>query len=339
MRAKKRILIPSALAVAVLAGVIAFTASPVPASLLMRRMFEKPSLAAPEGFDAMEASVEVHRDLEYPSVFGDNYLDLYLPKSAAGALPVVLWIHGGAYVGGDKSDIRYYAAALASEGYAVVSMNYARAPEARYPAPLVQMGEVIAWISAGAEEYAIDPSRIVLAGDSAGAHCAALFALAHSNPSYAEMNAVEPSVPPENIRGLLLYCGPYNVKTTYEISGLFGAMIRKAGWAFFGDPEWGLTYEEQLSVKDHLTAAFPPAFVTDSSHQSFAQQGMELVDAMETAGVDVTGYFPEAEFEKTSHEYQFRMDTPAGAECYRRTVEFLADVMRDQFFGCGLTGK
>ena len=315
----------TALAIAV---TLCLTISPVPTSMLMRKLFETPNLSPPEGYTAMNQSVTVHSDITYPSDYDENSLDIYLPKAASGKLPVILWIHGGAYVGGDKSDARHYCTALSSNGYAVISMNYNRAPEATYPTPIFQIEEVYSWITSYAKQYSLDPTRIVLAGDSAGAHSAAIFSLIQTNPDYAEKFGFTASIPAENLKGLLLYCGPYDVQMTGDISGVFGLMIDRAGWAYFGSSNWSNEKDKEATIKHHLTTRFPPTFITDSAKASFDKQGKELAEELEKAQIPVTSYFPTADVGKTEHEYQFRMDTPAGAECYKLTLRFLETYMK-----------
>jgi Esterase/lipase len=325
---KKAIIITlAAITALALTITLCLTVSPVPASMLMRKMFETPNLAPPDGYTAMETAVTAHTNLTYPSEYADNTLDIYLPKQADTALPVILWVHGGAYVGGDKSDARYYCTALASNGYAVISMNYQRAPEATFPTPIVQIADAYAWITSAEESYSLDPTKLVLAGDSAGAHSAALFALIQRNPAYAEKFSFTASLPPEHLKGLLLYCGPYNVQTTGDISNVFGLMINRAGWAYFETRNWATEMDDQATVKHHITAQFPPSFITDSAANSFDKQGKELAEELKKLNVPVTSYFPAAELEKTTHEYQFLMNTPAGAECYRLTLKFLKTIL------------
>jgi len=53
-----------------------------------------------------------------------NKIDVFIKKGIVDKVPVVIWIHGGAFVGGDKKDVRTYASAICANGYNVVSMNY-----------------------------------------------------------------------------------------------------------------------------------------------------------------------------------------------------------------------
>ena len=326
MKKRRRLIVLLTVAVAVALTTVSFIVSPVPASRIMRKLFEKPKLAPPFGYAEMELAVTVEADIVYPSANGDNTLDLYRLRDESASAPVIIWVHGGAYVGGDKSDVRLYATALASEGYAVIAMNYERAPEARYPVPITQLGEVTAWVEENADRYKLDTSRIVLAGDSAGAHTAATFALIQTNPEYAQKIGIKPTLNAERLRGLLLYCGPYDVDAMDKIGGVFGFMLGRAGWAYFGVRDWTMQHTELATIKNHVTAAFPPTLITDGNTASFELHGRELAAALEVESVPVETYFIPLEAEKTMHEYQFQMNTPAGTESYRRTLAFLSEL-------------
>ncbi|WP_353475942.1 alpha/beta hydrolase (plasmid) [Salipiger sp. H15] len=97
-----------------------------------------------------------------------NLLDLRAPEGAA-ALPVVLLVHGGGFVRGDKGDIVNMARWFARQGVVAVTMNYRLAPAAHWPAGAEDVGAALGWLSAHVAEHGGDPSKIVVIGDSAGA--------------------------------------------------------------------------------------------------------------------------------------------------------------------------
>lgn len=102
--------------------------------------------------------------------------DIYFPASNS-PLPLIILIHGGAWIGGDKSDLSFTAFYLAEQGFVVINMNYRLLPTFSYPAPLEDIQMVLQWVSQNAQFYSIDISRIGMCGYSAGAHLAALYAL------------------------------------------------------------------------------------------------------------------------------------------------------------------
>jgi len=102
-------------------------------------------------------------------------LDVYRPN-AAGPLPIIVFFYGGSWNSGGKDGYSWAAKALASRGFAVVIPDYRYASEAPYPAFLEDGAAAVRWAIAHAAEYGGDPSRIVLAGHSAGGYNAAMLA-------------------------------------------------------------------------------------------------------------------------------------------------------------------
>ena len=99
---------------------------------------DETALSFPEDYDELRARVSVQRDLPYPSRVPSNKFDLYLPKDAdkAQPLPLVVWIHGGGFIAGEKEGTENVMTCLAAAGYAAASLDYPVAPEHRYPAAI-----------------------------------------------------------------------------------------------------------------------------------------------------------------------------------------------------------
>jgi len=117
--------------------------------------------------------VQVLRDLEYvPGGHERNRLDLYLPQKAARPLPVILYVHGGGWKGGDKSNGP--ALRFAAKGYAVASMNYRFSQHATFPAQIYDCKAAVRWLRANARKYGLDADHIGAWGGSAGGHLVAL---------------------------------------------------------------------------------------------------------------------------------------------------------------------
>jgi acetyl esterase/lipase len=117
--------------------------------------------------------VKVLRDLQYVEEGHQrNRLDLYLPEKAKGRLPVVVWIHGGAWMGGSKEGCP--AVPFAAKGYAVASVNYRLSQHAVFPAQIEDCKAAIRWLRANAGKYGLDPDHIGVWGASAGGHLVAM---------------------------------------------------------------------------------------------------------------------------------------------------------------------
>ncbi len=97
-------------------------------------------------------------------------LDVYRPKAAEGQkLPVIVSVHGGGWVYGDKEVYQFYCMNLAQRGFAVVNFTYRLAPEFKYPAQMEDTNSVFTWVMNNADTYGFDTEHIFAVGDSAGA--------------------------------------------------------------------------------------------------------------------------------------------------------------------------
>ncbi|MEZ5338401.1 MAG: alpha/beta hydrolase [bacterium] len=102
---------------------------------------------------------------------GDVALDIYLPEQQAEELhPVVLYIHGGGWQGGDKAEGRIFLSNPVANGWIGVSTNYRLSQQATWPAQIDDVRAALEWIAKHAGELHADPQRIVVAGGSAGGH-------------------------------------------------------------------------------------------------------------------------------------------------------------------------
>ncbi|MFF9012573.1 alpha/beta hydrolase [Streptomyces sp. NPDC014870] len=126
------------------------------------------SIPAPDttGLDVQDRTVPADPDVP---------VRIYRPKDARGA---VLWLSGGGWVVGDLDTERHWGARLAAgSGAVVISVNYRRSPEHRFPAALDDVYAVLSWTAEHAAELGIDPERIAVGGHSAGGGLAAAVAL------------------------------------------------------------------------------------------------------------------------------------------------------------------
>lgn len=118
---------------------------------------------------------DIFRNIEYiPEGHERNKLDLYLPKNTPGSkpLPLIVWVHGGAWQGGNKN--RCPALRFLKKGYAVASINYRLSQHAIFPAQIEDCKAAIRCLRANAEKYNLDAKHIGVWGSSAGGHLVAL---------------------------------------------------------------------------------------------------------------------------------------------------------------------
>ena len=101
---------------------------------------------------------------------GDKYhqIDVYYPESATGKLPVVVDIHGGGWMYGDKELNKPYCLTVASKGYVVFNMSYRLCPDVTAADQLRDISKALCWVRDNLDNYPCDKNNIYLTGDSAG---------------------------------------------------------------------------------------------------------------------------------------------------------------------------
>lgn len=124
---------------------------------------------------SMTTLTPIYKDVAYASVSSAEKLDIYLP-SGNGPFPVVIMIHGGGFMMGDKADGTGLAGVdqLVAAGYAVASINYRLSGEAKYPAQINDAKAAVRFLRANAAQYKLNPDKFVAFGASAGGNLAAL---------------------------------------------------------------------------------------------------------------------------------------------------------------------
>lgn len=301
--------------------------SPRPSVFLVRFLFGLTEYTPHEQLEEMKPRVTLYNGLTYESHAGKNDYEILIRTDLLEAedVPTILWIHGGAFVAGDKKDVTDYMYVLADNGYAIVNMNYGLGFEYTYPTPLKQIGEMYQHLEKNLSDYPyLDLDNVIIGGDSAGAFLAAQFIINNTNPEYSKLSGVEPVMTKDQISGALLFCGPYDFSllknllghrvetvTRSESSGLLGNIVgffaQNIGHAFLGEKNWAENSKwEMLTLRNYVTADFPTVFITDAKNISFEQHGRALAYELNELGVDVTTVFYEAEL---AHEYQFNLST------------------------------
>jgi acetyl esterase/lipase len=322
----RKLLLVAAGAIALIAAGVyaAFQLSPWPSVLLIRHSFDN-------GAKEAIASVAPHvpkgvfaqHDLSYAPADRDALLDVFAPANVSAPLPAVVWVHGGGFVAGSRLDLSDYLQVLASRGFVTVAIDYSVAPGSQFPTPVRQTNAALAHIIANAKRFNIDPRRIFLAGDSAGAQIVAQTALVISDPNYAQRVGMQPGMTRQALRGVVLFCGPYD-PTTLNFDGPFGDFMRTAIWSYIGTRDPRDPRVKQMSVTPHVTAAYPPVFISVGNADGLAPQSVALAEALRAQGVEVdTLFFPDNHDPPLGHEYQLLLSTDAGRLAFDRYLAFL----------------
>lgn len=161
------------------------------------------------------AEVQILHDVEYARV-GDISLklDLYIPLHKQGErLPLVVWVHGGAWASGDKADL--CAPRELSDHYIVASINYRLSQEAAFPAQIYDCKAAIRWLRANADQYDIDPNRIGAWGESSGGHLVSLLGTS-GGVEKLEGDVGDYLDRSSEVQAVCDFCGPTDLALLYE---------------------------------------------------------------------------------------------------------------------------
>ena len=258
------------------------------------------------------------RNISYGSHGKWNLLDVYYPDGTTTPLPTIVSIHGGGYVYGSKEIYRRYGMDMARRGFSFVNFNYRLAPKWRFPTPLWDTNSVMEWICKNAARYHLDPSRIILVGDSAGAQLASQYAAISTNPAYAA--AFRMTVPEITIRALGLNCGMYDPKV-FLANGTNGITRDYMGKRV--DPE-----DPRLQILEAVGRNYPAAHITTAHHDFLKDQAMPMYDFLTAQGIrcklDIYG----SEDDQTiGHVFHVTINTPEAIRCNDDAAAFFHNVL------------
>ena len=255
------------------------------------------------------------RNISYGSHGHWNLLDVYYPKGTSDALPTIVSIHGGGYVYGSKEIYRRYGMDMAKRGFAFVNFNYRLAPKWKFPTPLHDTNAVLHWVCRNARRYHLDPSRIILLGDSAGAQLTSQYAAIHANPEYAALFQLQPA--PVTIRCVGLFCGMYDM--VQRASG------KRKGLAldYLGkdlSPE-----DPRFRVLENIGANYPPAFIATACHDFLRPCAEPMYHFLREMGVDTQWHcYGTEEDEAIGHVFHVNIILPEARQCNDDAALFFA---------------
>jgi len=213
-----------------------------------------------------------YTDISYGAEPSQKF-DIYVPKNANAKLPLIIFVHGGAWIAGDKSDVSAIAKFLANQGFVVINMNYRLLPTFTYPAPLEDMQMVLQWAKQNSEQYKIDTAHIGMSGHSAGGHLVALYALTQdkdyiiNGSELPKIYAVAPMAGGYTLEG---------IEITWKRENTIIAWLKTADPQSLGLPVY------QIDSSDHVTFLI---VYGDQDTNSPPTQSTTFYDALNAEGI------------------------------------------------------
>jgi acetyl esterase/lipase len=213
-------------------------------------------------------------DIPYANTSSTQRLDIYLPDKGEGPFPVIMSIHGGAFMGGDKSDgqVNPMLEGL-KRNYTVVAVNYRLSWEAHFPALIQDVKAAVRWIRANAARYHFDKDKIAAWGRSAGSYLSVMLGTSVGVKEMEDLSLGNPDQPCD-VQAVVDWFGPTNFFTMDALLTESG-IPPEAGKEHNGEnsPESLLLGQQITEIPDLVKAANPETYITPAAPPFFIQHG------------------------------------------------------------------
>jgi acetyl esterase/lipase len=283
----------------------------------------------PRAFRFASAKVERLTNIPYGEPLpgdkgGRNLLDVIRPTDARAGdeRPVLLQIHGGAWIVGDKGNqgqpLMTHMAA--EHGWVCVAINYRLSPHSTFPDHIVDVKRAFAWIRAHIAEYGGDPDFVCVTGGSAGGHLAALTALSANEPRFQPgFEHVDTTV-----AAAVPFYGVYDLLDRARIRGSASMTPFLAKQVFKATPDENPALWDAMSPITRVRESAPPFLVIQGTHDTlvFVEEAREFVRALREKSRASVAYL-----EMTGAQHAFDMfHSPRSAHAVRAAAAFLKQV-------------
>lgn len=214
-------------------------------------------------------------------------IDLHLPQTSS-TRPLIVWVHGGAWRSGSKASMPL--GKLVDLGYPVASVDYRLSTEAKFPAQIHDIKAAIRFLRGHGREWQLPTNRIVVAGDSAGGHLAALVGVSNGNIEL-EGSLGTGRTQSSSVQGIISFYGGANLTTILKQSTPHGLSVRVPALELLlgGRPDAVPELARLASPVFHVDPRDPPLLLLhgDQDPQMPINQAHELENAYRKAGLPV----------------------------------------------------
>ena len=251
-----------------------------------------------------------------------NVLDVYRPQNEDGKLPVIVSVHGGGWVYGDKKLYSHYCTSLAKRGFVVVNFTYRLSPESKFPCHLEDTVKVFDWVLKNGTQFGMDLDNIFAVGDSAGGHILALFSAMCTNPEYAAN--FDFKVPANFVpKAVALNCAVLDMEAIKNSAGSNTLKLMK-------DVLPKKKMEEYLKLAnpiDVVNENFPPCMVMTCNEDFLKEQPVTFMKKLDECKVPYVYKFYGDDDDKLGHVFHLDMRNETGSLCNDEQCEYFRGFM------------
>lgn len=324
----------SMIAVTILSSMVVL--SEIAPDVIASVIYEEPTNLVNEEV-VLNNGVFLIKNIKYSDNYDNSYMDIYISPKSNKNSPTFFYVHGGAYVTGDKTGrgfCRYtynvsesYFDYYIENGYNLVSINYALSPESRYPTQLNQLEEAVDYAIKNCDY--INMNDVVFSGESAGGNLIGQFVNIQTNEEYAQLLGMKPVIDEKNIRAVVFTSALLDNERMDNTGNVFiDYVFNLLGRSYFG--VWSLDNNEEINktnVITYVTENFPPTYISDGNYRSFSKQAIELSNKLSELEVENVLNYYEKDVVKLGHVYEYR-NTKYSIDNVNNTLKFLDGIKK-----------
>ncbi len=241
-------------------------------------------------------------------------MDIYFPESG-GPWPVLVYVHGGSWMHGDKSEAALFAREITAHGYLVVSINYRLYPPATFPAMIQDVKCAIRSLRANASQFNLDPNRIGAMGVSAGGHLVGLLGTTDQSAGWDVGQYLDQS---SRVQAVIAMAGVMDLSRNFPNADI--EAMKRIGFGEYNVAE--------ASPITHVTPGDPPFLLIHGDRDELVpyEQSQLMYDRLVQMGIPA-----QLIIVKNAGHSMIEPDTsttPTLAEINQAIVDFLAQYLR-----------
>ncbi len=270
----------------------------------------------------LSENVEAFRNISYVKD-GDKYnlLDIFIGKPVVDhkKIPLIINVHGGGYVYGDKDLYQRYAMLLASFGYAVISFSYHLAPKYKFPTPLIELDKVVSFAKKNAEKYHFDLENTFLIGDSAGGNLSFIYGVCQSSKDYRNLfGQLDMAI---SIKAIIMNCPAFSL---FYNGKNFLSMMHGISKDYHGQIN---SNDARLYPLNYLNKNFPRCLIM-TAEKDFLRPSIEKdLHVFDEKNVEYTYIYCKDKKKKLAHVFHLNIIEENAIRLNKREDMFLKEII------------